>query len=223
MSLSLHSSMEALTSSKRGSEKERDMDPEKSSIGESSSSTSSSPPNGLTSPRATAFSRHCGEPISQANESVCRSRRPGTSRGSRIFANDTLFGAPGIPALVWVETAKMRPSSTSRGSPGRPRDRRLSATFRYPLVATHTSPKQQTTEVTPKWWNFRRVRSRCGQEAASAKSKRTPKQKGCQRTTKAQFRRSAAPYPSLLAASGSAGGACFRVLDPVTAAAVVNS
>src|SRR5690606_39316679 len=52
MSFSLHSSIEALTSSKRGSEKDRDMEPEKSSMGESSSSTSSSPPTSPTSPRA---------------------------------------------------------------------------------------------------------------------------------------------------------------------------
>jgi hypothetical protein len=37
MSLSLHSSTEALTSSKRGSEKDSDIEPEKSSIGEISS------------------------------------------------------------------------------------------------------------------------------------------------------------------------------------------
>ncbi len=47
MSLSLHSSTGALTSSNRGSENDSDIEPEKSSIGESSSSTSSRPPFGL--------------------------------------------------------------------------------------------------------------------------------------------------------------------------------
>ena len=51
MSLSLHSSTGALTSSKRGSENDSDIEPEKSSIGDSSASTSSRPPTGLTSPR----------------------------------------------------------------------------------------------------------------------------------------------------------------------------
>ena len=46
MSLSLHSSTEALTSSKRGSEKDRDMEPEKSSMGEISVRISSRPPVG---------------------------------------------------------------------------------------------------------------------------------------------------------------------------------
>ena len=37
--------------------------------------------------------------------------------GSVIFAKEYRSGAPGISAidLVWRETAKMRPSSTSRG------------------------------------------------------------------------------------------------------------
>ena len=118
MSLSLHSSVEALTSSNRGSEKESDIEPEKSSIGESSVRMSSSPPATLLSPRAAARSRQLCAPTSHSNESVCTSRRPGTSNGSRMFANETLLGAPGVPttALVWLETAKMRPSSTSRGS-----------------------------------------------------------------------------------------------------------
>src|SRR5574340_406808 len=117
MSLSLHSSTEALTSAKRGSEKDRDIDPETSSMGESSARMSSRPPVTAVSPRSAARSRQPCEPINHAKESVCKSRRPGTSRGSRIFAKETLFGAPGIPAtaLVWLETAKMRPSSTSRG------------------------------------------------------------------------------------------------------------
>ena len=124
MSLSLHSSTGALTSSKRGSEKLSDMDPEKSSIGESSASTSSRPPTGFGSPAAFAFARHPSAPISHLNESVCTSSRPGTSSGSRSLAKETRAGAPGteleelVADLLWLETAKMHPSSTSCGLPG---------------------------------------------------------------------------------------------------------
>ena len=100
MSLSLHSSTGALTSSKRGSENDSDIEPEKSSIGDSSASTSSRPPTGLTSPRALAFSRQRSEPISHSNDSVCTSRSPGTSRGSRSLAKEIRFGAPGTELLV---------------------------------------------------------------------------------------------------------------------------
>ncbi len=119
MSLSLHSSTGALTSSKRGSENDSDIEPEKSSIGESSASTSSRPPTGLTSPRALAFARQRSEPISHSNDSVCTSRSPGTSRGSRSLAKEIRFGAPGTELLVvaiadfWRDPAKMHPSSTS--------------------------------------------------------------------------------------------------------------
>ena len=118
MSLSLHSSTGALTSSKRGSEKLSDIEPEKSSIGDSSASTSSRPPTGLGSPAAAAFCRQAGSPINHLNESVCTSSRPGTSSGSRSLANDTRAGAPGtgleeVVVLLWLETAKMRPSSTN--------------------------------------------------------------------------------------------------------------
>jgi hypothetical protein len=70
MSLSLHSSTGALTSSKRGSLNDSDIDPEKSSIGDSSVSTSSSPPTGFTSPRAVATSRQCSEPTSHSKDWV---------------------------------------------------------------------------------------------------------------------------------------------------------
>src|SRR6516165_3142574 len=128
MSLSLHSSTGALTSSKRGSEKDSDIEPEKSSMGESSSSTSSRPPLAATSPRAVAISRQRGEPINHSNESVCTSRSPGTSSGSRSLAKETRLGAPGtellaelfgrpwrglLSVLLWRESAKMHPSSTS--------------------------------------------------------------------------------------------------------------
>src|SRR5439155_14829643 len=98
MSLSLHSSIEALTSSKRGLEKDRLIEPEKSSMGESSVRISSSPDNGL----ALAFLRACQAsfPTSQSKDSVCRARRFGTSSGSRILAKEVRGGAPGIPDLV---------------------------------------------------------------------------------------------------------------------------
>ena len=118
MSLSLHSSTGALTSSKRGSVKLSDIDPEKSSMGESSASTSSRPPTGLGSPAALAFWRHPSAPISHLKESVWTSSSPGTSRGSRNFAKEIRLGAPGtefeelVVDLLWLETAKMHPSST---------------------------------------------------------------------------------------------------------------
>ena len=52
MSLSLHSSMDALTSSKRGLEKDRLIEPEKSSIGDSSPRISSRPDCAVGSPSA---------------------------------------------------------------------------------------------------------------------------------------------------------------------------
>ena len=118
MSLSLHSSTGALTSSKRGSVKLSDIEPEKSSIGDNSSSTSSRPLLGSMSPRALAISRQRGAPISQSNESIWTSSRPGTSSGSRSLAKEIRFGAPGtefeelVVDLLWLETAKMHPSGT---------------------------------------------------------------------------------------------------------------
>src|SRR5262249_43391653 len=120
MSLSLHSSMGALTSSKRGLEKDRLIEPEKSSIGESSLRMSSRPEICEAAPRvpASTRARQASLPPSQSNDSVCNARRLGTSSGSRILANDVRGGEPGIPnELPWVElvlpereTAKMRPS-----------------------------------------------------------------------------------------------------------------
>src|SRR5690349_18351444 len=113
MSLSLHSSMGALTSSKRGLEKDRLIEPEKSSIGLSSSRISSRP-DAAGAPDSPTRARHASLPTSQSNDSVCKARRFGTSNGSRILAKEVRAGAPGIPAL-WVEldlpereTAKMR-------------------------------------------------------------------------------------------------------------------
>ena len=117
MSLSLHSSMEALTSSKRGLEKDRLIEPEKSSIGESSVRISSRPDRTVLS--APMRARQRSLPTSQSNDWVCSARRLGTSSGSRIFAKEVRGGAPGIPdrvverAVPERETAKMRPSEDS--------------------------------------------------------------------------------------------------------------
>jgi len=64
----LHSSIEALTSSNRGEEKDSDMVPEKSSIGLISSRTSSRPERAYGS----LADRSCQAslPISQSNDSV---------------------------------------------------------------------------------------------------------------------------------------------------------
>src|ERR1700744_489137 len=70
MSLSLHSSTEALTSSKRGSEKDSDIEPEKSSIGEISARTSSRPPTGSSSPASTRRSNQASSPTSHSNDCV---------------------------------------------------------------------------------------------------------------------------------------------------------
>src|SRR5919201_1506090 len=71
MSLSLHSSTEALTSSKRGSEKDRDMEPEKSSIGEISLRTSSRPPTGFSSPESTRRWNQVSLPTSHSKDWIC--------------------------------------------------------------------------------------------------------------------------------------------------------
>src|SRR3954451_1724283 len=118
MSLSLHSSVEALTSSKRGSEKERDIEPEKSSIGEISVRISSRPPAGFSSPASMRRWNHASSPTSHSNDWVCRSSRSGTRRGSRIFSKETRGGAPGSArwsdvvagVVVARDEAKMRPS-----------------------------------------------------------------------------------------------------------------
>src|ERR1700761_3574729 len=109
MSLSLHSSIDALTSSKRGLEKDRLIEPEKSSIGEISPRISARP----DSVRAAALLlmlpiRACQAslPTSQSKDSVCNARRFGTSSGSRILANDVRGGDPGMPCVLpWVELA----------------------------------------------------------------------------------------------------------------------
>ena len=119
MSLSRHSSTEALTSSKRGSEKDSDIEPEKSSIGEISVRISSRPPIGFSSPASIRRWNQASLPTSHSNDWICRSSRSGTSSGSRIFAKVTRVGAPGklgladtaiAGDLVARDEAKMRPS-----------------------------------------------------------------------------------------------------------------
>ncbi len=123
MSLSRHSSTEALTSSKRGSEKDSDIEPEKSSIGEISVRISSRPPIGFSSPASIRRWNQASSPTSHSKDWICRSSRSGTSSGSRIFAKVTRVGAPGkfglaetaagavvARGLVARDEAKMRPS-----------------------------------------------------------------------------------------------------------------
>src|ERR1700751_1994133 len=93
MSLSLHSSTEYLGGSKRWSRNDSDMVPVKSSIGLISSKISSSPDCSGTSlsPAFLAVSIRQSQrsfPSNQSNDSVCRARRPGTSSGSLIRANE---------------------------------------------------------------------------------------------------------------------------------------
>src|SRR6478736_7354127 len=124
MSLSLHSSMDALTSSKRGLEKDKLIEPEKSSIGESSLRISSRPEIvGVLSVRR---ARHASLPTSQSKDSVCSARRFGTSSGSRILAKEVRVGEPGIPNsfsstavdLPEREDAKTRPSEDTSETTG---------------------------------------------------------------------------------------------------------
>src|SRR3954453_10291841 len=93
MSLSLHSSMEYLGGSNRWSRNDRDIEPEKSSIGLISSKISSRPETLLTSSRPAACEAvrrpfQMSFPSSQSKLSTCRARRFGTSSGSRILANE---------------------------------------------------------------------------------------------------------------------------------------
>src|ERR1700712_5931344 len=113
MSLSRHSSSFALTSSNRGSMKERERFPEKSWIGEISSRISSSP----LGVGACCRSLQDFAPTSHSKDSVCRARRFGTSSGSRSFAKETLFVVPpevDVVVLGVLVTAKMRPSKDKR-------------------------------------------------------------------------------------------------------------
>src|SRR5579875_3141195 len=97
MSLSLHSSAEYLGGSKRWSRNDRDIVPEKSSIGEISSKISSRPDCSamfLLPASLAAWIRafHFSLPSNQSKDSVCRASRSGTFRGSLIRAKDTRWG-----------------------------------------------------------------------------------------------------------------------------------
>ncbi len=110
MSLSRHSSSVALTSSNRGSEKDSERLPEKSSIGEISWRISSRP-EGVAG--SVWRARHAGSPTSHSNDSVCRARRLGTSNGSRSLRERDPLVVPVVFFGVLV-TAKMRPSKDKR-------------------------------------------------------------------------------------------------------------
>ena len=113
MSRSLHSAIVAFGGSKRWSRNERLILPWKSSIGEISSKISSRPDCLGTSPRpdfsaSSKRERHKSLPSNQSTLSSCSERRFGTSRGSRIFANETRAGAcdfdfaAKVPPDAWV-------------------------------------------------------------------------------------------------------------------------
>ena len=87
----MHSSIEALTSSKRGAENDSDMVPEKSSMGLISSRISASPLRACGSSADRVA--HASLPTSQSNDSVWMARRLGTSRCSVILPNETRRGA----------------------------------------------------------------------------------------------------------------------------------
>src|SRR5215207_3658978 len=134
--------MEALTSSKRGLEKDRDIEPEKSSMGLISSRISSSPDAASGSPETRAC--HASLPISQSKESVCRASRCGTSSCSEIFPKEIRSGPCGLPALLREgmvlpgrETAKVRPSEDRR--------RRCAHTPIDPRQGEHESRKAAQT------------------------------------------------------------------------------
>src|SRR5699024_11710160 len=104
-----------------GSETAGDMDPGRAWCGEMALSIASRPPAGWVVPRAAASGVHAAERMNRSNDSVWRSSSPGTGSGSESFANEALLGAPGTVEtdVVWRETAKMGPSSTSRDHHGR--------------------------------------------------------------------------------------------------------
>src|SRR3954447_23652340 len=112
--------MEFFGGSNRWSRKVRDIEPEKSSIGEISSKISSRPDLvGTSCPPARAASTrafHALLPSSQSKLSVCNARRFGTSRGSLILAKEMRSGAvaaPGLVAEAVREAAKRGPSEGS--------------------------------------------------------------------------------------------------------------
>src|ERR1700678_1629780 len=120
MSLSLHSSSEYLGGSNRWSRNDRDIVPEKSSIGLISSKISSRPDCSamfLLPASLAAWIRafHFSLPSSQSNDSVCRASRSGTFRGSLIRAKDTRWG-PRFVAEALRDAANRGPSELCRGT-----------------------------------------------------------------------------------------------------------
>src|SRR5271167_3662660 len=114
MSLSLHSSSEYFGGSNRWSRNERDMVPEKSSIGLISSKISSRPDCSAMSVRPACLAAwirafHLSLPSNQSNDSVCRASRSGTFRGSLIRAKDTRWG-PRFVAEALRDAANRGPS-----------------------------------------------------------------------------------------------------------------
>ena len=114
MSLSLHSSAEYLGGSNRWSRNDRDIVPEKSSIGLISSKISSRPDCSGTSLRPASLAAwirafHLSLPSSQSNDSVCKASRSGTFRGSLIRAKDTRRG-PRFVAEALRDAANRGPS-----------------------------------------------------------------------------------------------------------------
>src|SRR6266566_7031946 len=133
MSLSLHSSTEYLDGSNRWSRNERDMVPEKSSIGLISSKISSRPDCSGISLRPVFFASatrafQLSFPRSQSKDSVCSARRSGTSRGSLMRAKETRRG-PRVFAGALREAANRGPSR-ARGGHHRTHAKRPSSTPR---------------------------------------------------------------------------------------------
>src|SRR6202012_4283057 len=125
MSLSLHSSAEYFGGSNRWSRNERDMVPEKSSIGMISSKISSRPDCSATSLRPASSASlmracHFSFPSSQSNDSVCRARRSGTLSGSWIRAKETRreteFVAEVVVAEALRDAANRGPSELCHGN-----------------------------------------------------------------------------------------------------------
>src|ERR1700689_1317036 len=139
MSLSLHSSEEYLGGSNRWSRNDRDMVPEKSSIGLISSKISSRPDCSDKSLRPASFASvmracHLSLPSSQSNDSVCRASRSGTLSGSWMRANETRREPELVAEVVVAEAlrdaANRGPSELCHGNitarrPNAPKHRSL--------------------------------------------------------------------------------------------------
>src|ERR1700727_1986360 len=112
--MSLSSSEEYLGGSNRWSRNDRDIVPEKSSIGLISSKISSSPDCSGTSLRPASLAAwirafHLSLPSSQSKDSVCKASRSGAFRGSLIRAKDTRRG-PRFVAEALRDAANRGPS-----------------------------------------------------------------------------------------------------------------